>query len=223
MGHSALYRLPDAALFTVLAASCLFCLVHAVARSLRARRGADSRIADEPRHTGFQRFFHWADALIVAILVVSGLGIYAPHALAGPGRTTAFWFAWHVWMLPAFTALVVAHVVHEYLAPGHAESMWPARTRPTKYDMAQVVYHWTVAGNLAALALSGAVLWKPLRVLLPLRLVGLGWDFVFITRVVHGALTATLVALLLAHVYFALLVPDNRPSARSMLLGHRGR
>lgn len=212
-----LYRLPDAALWALLVASGLFCLGHAVARSL-GRRASASPDVTPGRHTAFQRVFHWANALLVAIFTVSGLAIYTPGSMGGPGLTTAFWFSWHVWVVWPSAALVAAHVVFEYRAPGGADTMWPGRGRPGKYSRAQVFYHWAIASNILALALTGAVLWKPLRALVPLRLLGLGWDVVFVARVVHGLLTATLVALVLAHVYFALLVPENQRRARSMLL-----
>jgi hypothetical protein len=70
--------------------------------------------------------------------------------------------------------------------------------------------------------LTGAMLWAPLRALLPLRVLGLGWDVVFFNRVLHGWFTATLLALVLAHVYLAVLVPGNRSRPSSMAPGSRG-
>jgi cytochrome b subunit of formate dehydrogenase len=216
MPGPSLHRLPDAALWAFLAASGAFCLVHALARSVRRRADAPAEASDTRRHAAFQRFFHAANAFLIAIFAISGLAIYLPRPVDGV-RTSLF-FSWHVWIVPLFAALVVAHVVHEFRAPDGGESMWPGPGRAAKYSAAQVFYHWAIAGNVGALAVTGAVLWKPLRVLVPLRLLGLGWDFVFLTRVLHGLLTATLLALVLAHVYLALLVPENRRRARSMLL-----
>lgn len=222
MTPSTPYRLPDAAFWALVAASVLFCLVHAARRSLGRAATPQGAAGAAARHSAFQRFFHWANATAVAILLISGLAIYGSLSLGNLGRTTAFWFAWHLWISPAYAALLVAHVLYEYRAPGHVDEMWPAGATPGKYDRAQILFHWAVALNLAALVLTGAMLWKPLRALLPLRLLGLGWEFVFVNRVLHGLFTGTLLALLLAHVYFALLVRDNWPRLRSMVLGSRG-
>ena len=221
MGPSAPYRLPDSIFWALVAASVLFCLVHAARGSIRRAAAPGGAAGAAERHSAFQRFFHWANAVTVAILLVSGLAIYGSPALGDLGSTTAFWFAWHLWISPAFAALLVAHVLYEYRVPGHIDEMWPAGTTPGKYDRAQIFFHWAVALNLAALVLTGAVLWKPLRALLPVRLLGLGWDFVFLNRVFHGLFTGTLVALLLAHVYLALLVRSNWPRLSSMALGSR--
>lgn len=216
------YRLPDLTFWALVAASVLFCLVHAARRSLGRAAASHSAAVAAGRHSAFQRFFHWANAVTVAVLLASGLATYGAPSLGDLGPTTAFWFSWHLWVAPVFAALIVAHALYEYRAPGHLDEMWPGGAGPGKYDRAQIVFHWAVALNLAALVASGAVLWKPLRALLPLRLFGLGWDFVFVNRVLHGLFTGTLVALVLAHVYFALLVRESWPRLSSMLLGSRG-
>ncbi|MFH1754521.1 MAG: cytochrome b/b6 domain-containing protein, partial [Candidatus Latescibacterota bacterium] len=70
-----------------------------------------------------------------------------------------------------------------------------------------------------ALILTGMVLWKPFRGFLPLTLFGLGWDFIFFSRVIHGFFSATLIASLIGHLYFALFVKTNWPVTKSMMTG----
>jgi cytochrome b subunit of formate dehydrogenase len=76
-----------------------------------------------------------------------------------------------------------------------------------------------VASNLFDLILTGMVLWKPLRNLLPLSLFGLGWDFIYFTPILHGFFSATLFASLIGHIYFALFIKKKWPEAKSMVTG----
>jgi cytochrome b subunit of formate dehydrogenase len=89
----------------------------------------------------------------------------------------------------------------------------------SKYHTGQILFHWAVAGNLFLLILTGMVLWKPFRDLLPLSLLGLGWDFIFFSRILHGFFSATLIASLIGHFYFALFIKKNWPEAKSMATG----
>ncbi len=225
MDQPALYRLPDAVFVAPLGVSIVVCLVHR-ARVITRRLGSGARRAGAGRERvradardgpASGRAFHWTNAATVGILVVSGLAIYGIPSADAARRTTAFWFAWHAWTAPLFAAVIVAHVVHEIVTPSHIDEMWPVAPRPGKYDAAQVVFHWLVALNLAALLLTGAVLWRPLRGLLPLRVLALGWDFVFVNRVLHAWFTSTLLALVLGHVYFGVVAGPRarRPRAGS--------
>jgi cytochrome b subunit of formate dehydrogenase len=91
---------------------------------------------------------------------------------------------------------------------------------PTKYHPGQIFFHWAVAGNVFLLILTGSVLWKPFRDLLPLSLFGLGWDFIYYNRLFHGFFSATLAASLIGHFYFALLIKKNWVETKSMITGH---
>jgi cytochrome b subunit of formate dehydrogenase len=75
------------------------------------------------------------------------------------------------------------------------------------------------AGNLFLLILTGFVLWKPFRDLLPISLFGLGWDFIYYNRLFHGFLSASLAASLIVHFYFALLIKKNWVETKSMITG----
>lgn len=216
-----LFRLPDTAFWLVVLCGALFCLGVAATRAVRppAPSGAFPWEGGAERHTLFRRVFHWGSFLSVAILLFSGLAMYRSPILPDPGGPAALWFAWHLWGTPAFLALMAAHIIHEYRVSGEPLHMWLGRHGSRKYRPAQILFHWAVAANLLALAVTGAVLWKPLRALLPLSLVGLGWEFIFYNRILHGLFTATFMALLLAHVYFALAVRENWARMRAMLTG----
>lgn len=88
-----------------------------------------------------------------------------------------------------------------------------------KYHPGQIFFHWAVAGNLFFLVLTGMALWKPFRDLLPLTLLGLGWNFIFFCRILHGFFSAALMASLIGHLYFALLIRKNWPETKSMVTG----
>jgi cytochrome b subunit of formate dehydrogenase len=54
-----------------------------------------------------------------------------------------------------------------------------------KYHPGQILFHWVVAANLILLILTGFMICKHFRDLLPLSLFGLGWDFIFYNRLLH--------------------------------------
>jgi cytochrome b subunit of formate dehydrogenase len=221
MAPYTLYRLPDALFWAIVLAGVLFCLGYAARRAFRPPLPETTAggTAGAQRHTRFRRFFHWGNFVSVAILLLSGLAMYRSPILPDPGGPPAFWFAWHQWVTPAFLVLVVAHILYESRAPDDIAPMWFGRGEGRKYSPAQILFHWAVAANLFALVLTGSVLWKPLRALLPLSLLGLGWDFIFFNRILHGFFTATLMALILAHIYFALGVRENWARTKSMVTG----
>jgi cytochrome b subunit of formate dehydrogenase len=88
-----------------------------------------------------------------------------------------------------------------------------------KYHTGQIFFHWAVAGNIFLSILTGMVLWKPFRDFLPLSLFGLGWDFIYFSRILHGFFSATLIASLIGHLYFALFIKKNWPETKSMVTG----
>ena len=55
-----------------------------------------------------------------------------------------------------------------------------------KYHPGQILFHWVVAANLILLILTGFMICKHFRDLLPLSLFGLGWDFIFYNRLLHN-------------------------------------
>jgi cytochrome b subunit of formate dehydrogenase len=88
-----------------------------------------------------------------------------------------------------------------------------------KYHPGQIFFHWAVGANLFLLILTGFVIWKPFRDLRPVSLFGLGWDFIFYNRLLHGFFSATLVPNLIGHFYFALCIKKNWTETKSMFTG----
>ncbi len=244
-----LYRVDDRIFFVFVAAALAFCIIHAARRAFRQPQPTDLRLekgtisatgAEEmERHTLFQRIFHWSNALAVITLALSGWMIYQPRLVPTLEQTTSEWFFWHRWGVALLLVGVVAHIINEsFIAKGTnpmavngaeigrilaifrnffgLSKFYP---RASKYHTGQIFFHWAVAGNLFLLILTGMVLWKPFRDSLPLSLLGLGWNFIFFTRILHGFFSATLVASLIGHFYFALFIKRNWPEAKSMATG----
>jgi len=244
-----LYRVDDRILFVFVAAALAFCIIHAARRAFRQPHPTDlppeeGRISatgaeEMERHTLFQRIYHWSNALAVLILAFSGWMIYQPQRVPTLDQTTSEWFFWHRWGVALLLVGVLAHIINEsFIAKGtnpmavnRAEArrilaifknfFGLSKSYPlaSKYHTGQIFFHWAVAGNLFLLILTGIILWKPLRDLLPLSLFGLGWDFIFFSRILHGLFSATLMASLIGHFYFALFIKKNWPEAKSMVTG----
>jgi formate dehydrogenase-N gamma subunit len=244
-----LYRLDDRILFAFIIAAVVFCIVHSARRAFRQPRptdlppenGTSPAVEEEMmrRHTLFQRIFHGSNAIAVIALAVSGWMMYQPHVLPTLEATTSEWFFWHGWGVALLLAGIVYHMIYESFIAKEENPMAVSRAEAariraivknflglskgyplaSKYHPGQIFFHWAVAGNLFLLILTGMVLWKPFRDLLPLTLFGLGWEFIFFCRLLHGFFSATLIASLVGHLYFALFIRKNWPEAKSMITG----
>ena len=243
-----LYRVDDWIFFGFLIAGLIFCAIHAARRAFRQPVPTDStRSGSHPsgameevlqRHTLFQRLSHWLNALAVLTLTYSGWMIYQPRGISAEGTPFDSFF-WHRWGAALLLAGVAFHVVYESFVARGANPMAVNRGQAkiilavlrnffglsksyplaTKYHTGQIIFHWAVAGNLFLLILTGFVIWKPIRDLLPLSLFGLGWDFIYYNRLFHGFLSASLAASLMGHFYFALLIKKNWMETKSMITG----
>jgi formate dehydrogenase gamma subunit len=242
-----LYRVDDRVFLIFILAALAFCVVHAARRAFRQPKPTETPSISSTsangeemeRHTLFQRIFHWTNGLAVFTLAGTGWMIYQPGQLLTMEGPPSEWFLWHRWGVALLLAGIAAHIIREAFVAKEANPMVFNRAEVRrilsifknffglskvyplagKYHTGQLIFHWGVAANIFALILTGMVLWKPLRELLPLPLFGLGWDFIYFTRILHGFFSATLFASLIGHIYFALFIKKNWPEARSMVTG----
>lgn len=242
-----LYRVDDRIFWAFLLAALAFCIVHAARRAFRQPKPTEVQSPNSTsangeqmeRHTLFQRVFHWANAIAVFILAGSGWMIYQPGKVPLMEGPPSEWFFLHRWGVAILLVGISAHILREAFIAQEANPMVFNRAEARrflsifknffglsknyplagKYHIGQLIFHWAVAGNLFLLILTGMVLWKPLRGFLPLSLFGLGWDFIYFARILHGLFSATLFASLIGHIYFALFIEKNWPEAKSMVTG----
>jgi cytochrome b subunit of formate dehydrogenase len=242
------YRLDDRIFFGFIIAGLIFCAVHAARRAFRQpvstelpsgeRGSSDVKEEEIQRHTIFQRIYHWLNAVAVISLTISGWMIYQPHGIFS-ARPAFDGFFWHRWGVGLLLVGIAFHIVYESFIAKEANPMAVNRREankilaifrnffglsksyplPTKYHPGQIFFHWAAAGNLFLLILTGFVLWKPFRDLLPLSFLGLGWNFIYYNRIFHGFFSATLAASLIGHFYFALLIKKNWMETKSMITG----
>ena len=241
------YRLDDWIFWAFVLAGLAFCLVHAARRAYRQPAptaspeiSAPQTTAEEDeirRHTLFQRIYHWSNAIAILILVISGWMIY--QTPGSPESAAAGPFAWHRWGVAFLLVGILFHLIYESFIARDPNPMvfnfseirkilaifknffGVSKFYPMagKYHPGQIFFHWTVAANILALILTGFVLWKPFRDLLPLPFFGLGWNFIFYCRLLHGLFAATLIASLMGHIYFALFIKKNWTETQSMVTG----
>jgi cytochrome b subunit of formate dehydrogenase len=243
MSQYNLYRLDDRIFWSLLISGLAFCMIHAVRRAFRqpfptepAEEGSPPAVEEIERHNLFQRILHWSNAVAVITLTISGWMIYQPLS---PARAASVWFFWHRWAAILLLVGLTFHSIYESFAVHRPNPMAVSRgqarrisailknffglsssyPRLGKYHPGQIFFHWVVAGNIFLLTLTGFIIWKPFRDLLPLSLLGLGWNFVFYNRLLHGFFSVTLIASLFAHIYFALLIKKNWKEAKSMFTG----
>jgi cytochrome b subunit of formate dehydrogenase len=243
-----LYRIDDWIFFAFTFAGLIFCAVHAARRAFRqpvstelpsgGSSHLDIKEEEIQRHTIFQRLFHWLNTVAVLTLTISGWMIYQPGGLYS-GKPAVEGFFWHRWGAALLLVGIAFHMIYESFISKEPNPMAVNRREvrkimatvrnffglskayplPTKYHSGQILFHWAMAGNLFLLILTGFVLWKPLRDLLPLSFLGLGWNFIYYNRLFHGFLAATLAASLIVHFYFALMIKKNWVETKSMITG----
>ena len=243
MSQYNLYRLDDWIFWSLLIAGLTFCLIHALRRAFRqpfptgpGEKRSTPVLEEIERHNLFQRILHWSNAVAIITLTISGWMIYQPLS---PARAASVWFFWHRWAVVFLLVSLAFHIIYEGIIVRRPNPMAVSQAevrrilailknffglsnsypRLGKYHPGQIFFHWLVAGNLFLLTLTGFIIWKPFRDLLPLSLLGLGWDFIFYSRLLHGFFTATLIASLFAHIYFAVLIKKNWKEAKSMFNG----
>lgn len=179
--------------------------------------------------------YHWMNAAAIAALLITGLAIY----FAWPG--TDFYFTGHLWGAWIFVVALIAHVWYDTITLKNFGRMWVTRrelseglSRLTRfrsrssveespkhghYKLEQIAFHWILVAVVSVVAITGFILWKPARIFLAPFWMPFGWDAVFVARVLHQLFTFILIAMIIAHIYFAVLVPKNWPYLRSIFTG----
>jgi formate dehydrogenase subunit gamma len=195
----------------------------------------NSQIAGSPsprvsRHRGIDRLYHWLMAICIFILMATA---FLP--------ILGFKFEWldiHWITGVALTVLVIFHIVRAigwqdwrnmWIGFADIRDLWRnvaqllgARKTPPlpgKYDAAQKLYHLGVA--IVVLAVVGSGLLMLLKIDTPLWrrnpyvFSGDTWGIIY---VIHGMAAMTIVAIVIIHLYFALM-PDGWYLLRAMIRG----
>lgn len=186
------------------------------------------------RRDAAQIAYHWVNAVAIVSLTVTGLAISFGYP------NTADLFLWHLWAAWVFLAALVFHIWHTTIRFKHFHRMWvtlqdlggalkripglggAGGEPPPKhgfYKVEQIALHWALAGVLLVIVITGFILWKPGRDFVGPFWMPWGWDAVFFARTIHQIFTFFLLALVVAHIYFAVLVPKEWPLLKSIFTG----
>ena len=179
--------------------------------------------------------YHWVNFASIVALIISGFLIYFGFP------NTAEYFAWHLWVAWIFLGALVFHIWYDTFRFKHFHRIWftrqdlsdaMARILPGGgeagagsapkhpfYKVEQIVFHWILAAVVFVLVITGFILWEPARMFVGPFWLPWGWDAVFIARVIHQICTFFLLAMILAHVYFGMLVPKNWYVLKSIFTG----
>jgi formate dehydrogenase subunit gamma len=183
-----------------------------------------------PRHKAIDRLYHWLMAICIFTLMATA---FLP--------ILGFKFEWldiHWITGVALTVLVIFHIVRAigwqdwrnmWIGFADIRDLWRnvaqllgARKTPPlpgKYDAAQKLYHLGVA--IVVLAVVGSGLLMLLKIDTPLWrrnpyvFSGDTWGIIY---VIHGMAAMTIVAIVIIHLYFALM-PDGWYLLRAMIRG----
>ena len=184
------------------------------------------------------RAMHWANAVAMILMIMSGWQIYNASPLFGFTFSTSItlggWLAGALlWHFAAMWLLMVNGLI--YLAMGLATGRFRKKLLPitpegvisdtkaaltgklshddlTKYNQVQKLLYAGVSVIGIVIVLSGLAIWKPVQLQYLTALFG-GYDA---ARYVHFFCMAAIVAFMVVHIVLALLVPK---SLRAMIIG----
>ena len=232
-----LNRLAEDAFLWIVGLMAAFLAVHFVLFALSGLKGAHSEEGMSLGNAQFKRrstakiVYHWVNFAAIASLLVTGLLIFYGDP------DTAGLFEWHLWGAWIFLGALAFHIwndtirfkhFHRMLFTGQDLSDAMARILPGGgggeqkhpfYKVEQIAYHWILAAVVLGLVITGFTLWEPARIYVGAIWMPWGWDGVFFARVVHQIFTFLLLAMILAHVYFAVAVPKNWYVLKSIFTG----
>ena len=203
---------------------------------------ADDYAKQEPATKVIQpawvRAMHWANAVAMILMIMSGWQIYNASPLFGfsfpRSITLGGWLGGALlWHFAAMWLLMVNGLV--YLITGFATGRFRKKLLPitpagvatdikaaltfklahddlSKYNYVQKLLYAGIIAVGVVIVLSGLSIWKPVQLYWLVTLFG-GYD---IARYVHFICMALIVAFMVVHVLLALLVPK---SLRAMIIG----
>ena len=175
------------------------------------------------------RLYHWGNAAVLVLLIVTGAGLFVP-GLPPPGIS---WLLAHEILASTFIVLLVVHIVTA-LALTDAASMWrlngrdgdelraslrfffrrePVVPRTGKYDVWQKLYHALLTLLALASIVTGISLFLNTEGFATFGHAWMRWQ-----RLVHDAAAFLFLAFIIGHVYVRLL-KLNWPVLRSMFTG----
>lgn len=168
------------------------------------------------RHAGFDRAFHWINAVVVLLLMVTGL-------LPVLGVNFA-WVKIHWISGVLLTALIVLHIVRAlFWQSVRTIALGGSGGLPGKYTMPQKLMHLGWMLTILVVIITGWFLMKKAGVPFferdPYALSLRTWG---VMTLLHDLASLAAVFLLLVHVYFGLL-PEKREYLRAMLTGRASR
>ncbi|KOF52788.1 hypothetical protein AD428_18020 [Achromobacter sp. DMS1] len=194
--------------------------------------------AAPPVHPAWIRIPHWLNALAVFVMMTSGWRIYNASPLFDfsfpRGVTLGGWLGgalqWHFAAMWLLAANGLAYLVLNLATGRLRRRFFPLSLRaaatdagaalrgrlshddPRRYNAVQRLAYVFAMADVAALALSGLAIWKPVQFGTLCALMG-GYES---ARHVHFFAMALLAGFIALHVAMALLVPR---SIRAMILG----
>ena len=234
-----LNRLASDALFWVVVLTGAFLAVHFFFSALPGLKGARSEEgsmndAQFQRRDAAKILFHWVNFGAIVSLIFTGLLMF----FGDPD--TAGLFTWHLWAAWIFLAGLAFHIWYVTIRFKHFHRMWVtlgdlrdamkrmpgaggAGAEPAPkhgfYKVEQIAYHWGLAAVVLGLVITGFILWEPSRIYVAAFWMPWGWDGIFVARLLHEIFTFLLVAMIVAHIYFAVAVPKNWYVLKSIFTG----
>ena len=206
--------------------------------SLAASDSSATRESARVIQPAWVRAMHWANAVAMILMIMSGWQIYNASPLFGftfpPSITLGGWLGGALlWHFAAMWLLMVNGLL--YLIMGFATGRFRKKLLPitptgvisdvkaaltfklahddlSKYNYVQKVLYAGIIAVGIVIVLSGLSIWKPVQLSWLVSLFG-GYDW---ARYVHFFCMSAIVLFLIVHVVLALLVPK---SLRAMIIG----
>ncbi len=243
------HTLPADLVSYLLIGTSVFLVIHWLKRAILNPAGPSTRDPNANGITSFDRFqrlFHWATLFALLVTIASGLALYYPAVLEPAAAAVGFPIHTnfqllvdvHVASVVAFSMLIAAHIAWDVFKVKGSRLVIPSVSdlrqlaaraesfvrggeivRSEKYDVFMKSFHILLTISSIILAVTGLTLYFFAPWWLVPQLLHQTIEPWWKPTIMHDFFGFALIALLVAHAYFALL-RVNRPLFKAMISGH---
>ncbi len=242
------FRLDDIVAISIIFLIIIGCAIHFIREIIYGRRGQRWNIEFEEtkRYDKVQIIIHWLFLILLFALLLTGLFIFKNDyfiLLYPPiGEINLrLLVAYHWYISIALLDLALIHIFYDSIIIRKIGSVWITKIdinnlltitknffvitkdypKLKKLHPMQKIFHLGLVIVIFLLGFTGLTIWEPFLTFL--RNIGFGsienWLDIYESRYLHDLLTFLLIALLIGHFYFSVLVPTNWKVFRGMTRG----
>tara|TARA_B100002003_G_scaffold229168_1_gene238227 strand:+ start:57 stop:869 length:813 start_codon:yes stop_codon:yes gene_type:complete len=242
------FRTDDFLVLSIIFSAIFGIAIHFIREVVFGRRGQrwDMRYQQVQRYDKIQIVVHWLFLVFLFALLITGMIIFKIDyfiavypAIGEMGLRILVAYHWYISI--ALLDLAIFHIIYDSIIIRKYNDFWITRVdihnlltivrnffvvsqkypKIQKLHPMQKIFHLGLLITVFLLGFTGLTIWEPF--LSFLRNIGLGslegWLYIQNSRYLHDLFTFILVALMIGHFYFSVLIPTNWKIFRGMTHG----